>query len=76
MIGALMTILREMTRRPVLINGCKVSIVVGSCLNLVNQGNAIVHLAGVDWVRFGLNFLVPFLVSTYSAARMRVGGAG
>jgi len=73
--GNLVRLLREMVRAPVVLNGCKVSLVVGTCLNLVNQGDALVHLAGVDWVRFGLNFAVPYLVSTYSAAKMRQGDA-
>ncbi|GEO01568.1 hypothetical protein NSE01_34000 [Novosphingobium sediminis] len=54
----------------------KVSLVVGTCLNAINQGSAIWHGAGVDWPRFGLNYLVPFLVSSYSAGRARLAGNG
>ena len=71
--GRFVGLLREMVRPPVLLNGCKVSLVVGTCLNLVNQGDALFRMAGVDWTRFCLNFAVPLLVSTYSAAKMRQG---
>ena len=47
----------------------KVSLVVGTCLNLINQGAAIWHGAPPDWLRVGLNYLVPFLVSAFSGAK-------
>lgn len=65
------TLLAHMLSRPVVINAIKVSLFVGSCLNAINQGWAIWHGAGIDWPRFGLNYLVPFLVSSYSAGRAR-----
>ena len=44
----------------------KIAIVVGTLLSLINQGSVI---AGDDatpatWVRVGLNYLVPFCVSS------------
>jgi hypothetical protein len=63
-----------MTPRPVVAGAVKVSLVVGTCLNVINQGSAIWHGADVDWPRFGLNYLVPFLVSSYSAGKARQTG--
>lgn len=63
--------LRAMLSPPVSTNALKVALVVGTILNLINQGNALWHGASVDWLRVGLNFLVPFLVSSYSGARVR-----
>lgn len=47
----------------------KVALVVGSVLNLINQGGPLLRGAGVDWLHLGLNYVVPFCVSSYSAAR-------
>lgn len=44
---------------------------VGTVLNLINQGSAIWHGTPADWPRLGLNYLVPFLVSSYSGAKAR-----
>ena len=54
---------------PVATNALKVALVVGTCLNVINQGSAIWHGAVIDWPRIALNFLVPFLVSSYSGAK-------
>ena len=46
----------------------KVSLVVGTTLSLINQTKAIVSFtfAPQDVMRIGLNYLVPFLVASYS----------
>ncbi len=46
----------------------KVSLVVGTILSLVNQGDAILNntLSLQDALRIFFNFLIPLLVSTYS----------
>lgn len=43
----------------------KIALVVGVILTLINQSGVIFagHATTVTWVRCGLNFLVPFLVS-------------
>lgn len=61
-----------MLQRPVLFKASKVSLVVGSCLNLINQGGALFRMEGIDWMRLCLNFAVPFLVSAYSAGSIRL----
>lgn len=43
----------------------RIALVVGVVLTLINQGGVIAagHASTVTWVRCGLNFVVPFLVS-------------
>jgi hypothetical protein len=59
----------------------KIALVVGTLLSLINQGSVILggHATVVTWVRVGLNYLVPFCVSSLgylSATRARVPLAG
>lgn len=56
----------------------KVAAVVGTILSAVNQGSVIIngHATPATWVRVGVNYLVPFLVSSVgflSACRNRGG---
>lgn len=46
----------------------KVALVVGSLLNLVNQGARLWQGEAVNWFTFCLNFVVPYCVASYSAA--------
>lgn len=65
------TIIGEMLSAPVLRNAGKVSLVVGTCLNLINQGPTIYHGGDPEWGKLALNYTVPLLVSSYSAAKAR-----
>jgi hypothetical protein len=69
-------LLMSMLARPVVINAIKVSLVVGTCLNAINQGAALWHGSGVEWDKVLLNFVVPYLVASYSAARARMALGG
>jgi hypothetical protein len=44
-----------------------VAAVVGAVLSAINEGAQILsgHASGITWLRVGLNFVVPFLVSSY-----------
>lgn len=44
-----------------------VAIVVGSALNLINQGDAIFGPKAIDMGKLLLTFVVPYLVSTHGA---------
>lgn len=44
-----------------------VAIVVGTILNLINQGDALLGDAAINWTRLILTFIVPYCVSTYGA---------
>ena len=45
----------------------KVSVVVGTILSGVNQGSVVAdgRATTATWVRIGVNYLVPFLVSSF-----------
>lgn len=47
----------------------KVSLVVGTLLNVINNGEQLWTQHSVNYWRVALNFIVPFCVSSYSAAR-------
>ena len=64
-------VLSHMLSRPVVTGAIKVSLFVGTCLNAINQGSAIWHGAGVEWGKVLLNYTVPYLVASYSAAKAR-----
>lgn len=63
---------KTMLMPPVSTNAVRVALVVGTCLNLINQGSSIWHGAPVEWGKFLLNYAVPFLVSSYSGAKARL----
>lgn len=45
----------------------KVALVVGTMLNVINQADALLGHAQIDWIKLLLTYLVPFGVSTYGA---------
>lgn len=55
--------------RPIVVSAMRVSLVVGCVLNLINQGEVIFSGGPIAWSHVVLNFLVPYAVSSYSAAR-------
>ncbi|HED07858.1 MAG TPA: hypothetical protein ENI57_07070 [Ignavibacteria bacterium] len=60
--------------RTLLITGINVALVVGVILNLINQGSAFISfdIAHLNFTKFILTFFVPFGVSVYSSARIRL----
>lgn len=66
-----MTLLATMMARPVVTNAIRVSLVVGTCLNAINQGPDIWRGEALVWDKLLLNYAVPFLVASYSAAKAR-----
>lgn len=55
--------------RRIVKNALMIALVVGSVLNVINQGSAIFANAQVSWFHLLLNYLVPYSVASYSAAR-------
>lgn len=49
----------------------QVSLVVGTCLNLINQGDELLAGEPVSLGRIVLNYIVPFSVAAFSGARAR-----
>lgn len=68
-------LIRTMFGPPVLPNAIRVSLFVGTCLNAINQGPALWRGEPPSWGKLALNFLVPFLVSSYSGAKARLAKA-
>ncbi len=52
----------------------KIALVVGIILNLINQGEYLIHLdfSNINFFKVGLTFLVPFCVSAYTAISMKM----
>lgn len=69
--SAVLAIARAMMSRDIAANASRISLFVGACLNAINQGPAIWSGAEIEWGKFLLNFLVPYLVASFSAAKMR-----
>ena len=44
-----------------------VALVVGTILNLINQGDAVMGDEHIDTMKCVLTYIVPYLVSTYGA---------
>ncbi len=49
----------------------RVALVVGTLLNLINQGDAVFGDAPVNWFKLLLTFTIPCAVSTYGAMAVR-----
>jgi hypothetical protein len=48
-----------------------VALVVGTVLNLINQGDALLTGRALHWGKLLLTYLVPFVVSTHGALSVR-----
>ena len=59
----------------ILSNAAKVAFVVGFVLNVINQGPALWDGGDISWWHVLLNFVVPFCVSSYSAAKHQMAHA-
>lgn len=44
-----------------------VALIVGTILNLINQGDALLGAAHLNWTKIILTFAVPYCVATYGA---------
>ncbi|MGE0113589.1 MAG: nitrate/nitrite transporter NrtS [Steroidobacteraceae bacterium] len=54
--------------RNIVLNAARISCVVGTLLNIINQGDEIWH-GRVRWGYLLMNYLVPYAVATYSAVK-------
>jgi hypothetical protein len=68
------TLLQMAKARHIVIAAIKVSVVVGTILNLINQGGRLLDGLPLSWLHVGLNYLVPYCVASYSAARNEMRG--
>ena len=60
--------------RSIVLRAIKVSLVVGTTLNLINQGDILVNLdiQNLSLLKFFLTYLVPYSVTTYTATAMKI----
>jgi hypothetical protein len=49
-----------------------VTVVVGTLLNAINQGSAMLGEGHLNWVKLGLTYIVPYCVATYGAVSARL----
>ncbi|MGD2167133.1 MAG: nitrate/nitrite transporter NrtS [Gammaproteobacteria bacterium] len=52
-----------------------VALIVGTILNLINQGDALLGNEPVNWSRLILTYMVPYAVSTYGAVTALLGSS-
>ena len=52
---------------PVIRNSLIVGAIVGTVLNMINQGEYITGDGPINWFKLGLTYCVPFCVATYGA---------
>lgn len=67
--GNLNRLLLTACKRPIVIAAVKIALVVGTVLNAINQGGRLMEGLSPSWFHVLLNYLVPYCVSSYSAAR-------
>lgn len=70
------TLFQTACRRPNVLAAAKVALVVGTLLNAINQGGRLADGLPLAWLQIVLNYLVPFCVSSYSAARNELNRGG
>ena len=63
------SLLQCVVRTHIIRNATKVALIVGTILNLINQGNALFGSETISWPHVFLNYLVPYCVASYSAAK-------
>lgn len=68
-VAGLTSLLRTALQPTIVLSATRIALVVGSILNLVNQGGSVLDGQPVDWSRAALNYVVPYCVASFSAAR-------
>lgn len=61
-------LLRTARKRSIVLSAAKLALVVGSIPNALNQGGRLLDGLPLSWFQVAVNFLVPYCVSSYSAA--------
>ena len=59
--------LRRALAWPIARRSLFIALAVGTVLNLINQGDALVEGAQLVWLKIILTYAVPFCVATYGA---------
>ncbi len=61
------TALRTALSGPYLVRAALAMVIVGTVLNLINQGDALYRGAPLDIAKLALTYAAPFCVTTYGA---------
>ncbi len=59
--------------RRIVFNALKIAAVIGTVLNIINQGGAILSGHNIAWGHIALNYLTPYCVATWSAVKNELG---
>lgn len=49
-----------------------VALTIGTLLNLINQGDALIAGRALDWLKIALTYIVPYCVNTHGAVTARL----
>jgi hypothetical protein len=49
-----------------------VALIVGTVLNLINQGDALLGETPINWLKIVLTYFVPYAVCTYGAVSFQL----
>ena len=49
-----------------------VALVVGTVLNLINQGDVLLGATPINWLKIILTYIVPYAVCTYGAVSFQL----
>lgn len=49
-----------------------VTFIVGTVLNVINQGDVLLAAGSISWFKVALTYVVPYCVSTYGAVSFRM----
>ena len=60
--------------RDIILNSIRISLIVGTILNFINQGDKIisVNLESINYFKVILTYCIPFMVSSYTAISMKM----
>ncbi|MBE7942745.1 MULTISPECIES: nitrate/nitrite transporter NrtS [Ramlibacter] len=65
-------LMRAALSKRIAASALRISLAVGTVLNLANQSEALFGTTEFSWLHGFLNYLVPYCVASYSAAKNEV----
>ena len=65
--------IKTASANPIQLTGLRVALVVGTILNLINQGDELSHgnWTAVHWPKLLLTYCVPYCVAVYAGTKAR-----
>ena len=48
------------------------AIIVGTIINLINQGDVLMAGEPLNWLKIGLSYILPYCVATYGAVSVQM----